>query len=134
MAASHRGSFKGHDTSSLSLLSKRMGMGYDTASFGAPRESFNNVVGPTGFSYLAKGPKDPGPHTYVTKHPFKEIGSTLSKKNKYSILGCRQEIHTINKSPGPGTYEQLTPKLRALPFKKDINPMASLNNTSRIPM
>jgi hypothetical protein len=66
-----------------------MGMGYDAASFGAPRESYNNVVGPTGFSYLAKGPSDPGPHNYVTKHPFKDLGSVLEKKHKYSIQGSR---------------------------------------------
>lgn len=126
-------SFKGHDTSSLSLLSKRMGMPYDAASFGAPRESFNNVVGPTGFSYLPKGPSDPGPHSYVTKHPFKELGSVLSRKNKYSIQGSRAEIFAISKTPGPGTYEPPSPRIKALPFKKTINPMASLNNTTRIP-
>jgi len=78
-------SFNGKDTSSLSLLTKRMGVGYDAASFGAPRESYNNVVGPTGFSYLPKKPSEPGPHSYITKHPFKELGSVLAKKGKYSI-------------------------------------------------
>jgi hypothetical protein len=61
MSATRR-SFNGADsTTSLSLLQKKIGMPYDAASFGAPREAFNKVVGPTGFSYLPKGPEDPGP-------------------------------------------------------------------------
>jgi len=33
----------------------------DAASFGAPRESFYNVVGPNKFNYLPKKPCDAGP-------------------------------------------------------------------------
>jgi hypothetical protein len=33
----------------------------DLASFGAPRESFYNVVGPAKFNYLPKKPSDAGP-------------------------------------------------------------------------
>ena len=87
MSATRRSqrSVQAHDASSLSLLSKRIGHGYDLASFGAPRESYAKVVGPTGFSYVPKGPTDPGPTDYQTKHPFKELGSALARKNKYSI-------------------------------------------------
>ena len=43
----------------------------DNASFGAPRESFYNVVGPNKFNYLPKKPQDAAPGQYETSHPYK---------------------------------------------------------------
>ncbi len=59
----------------------------DTISWGAPRECFNSVVGPTKFNYLPKKPCDPGPGRYSTSHPYKELGSKLIKENVYTMRG-----------------------------------------------
>jgi hypothetical protein len=60
----------------------------DRISFGAPRECFNNVVGPSGYNYQPFKPKDPGPGQYGTgAHPYKQIGS-VSKK--YTMVSRKE--------------------------------------------
>ena len=47
----------------------------DRASFGAPRECFNNVVGPNKFNYMPFKPSEPGPgNNGGGLNPYKEIG------------------------------------------------------------
>ncbi len=46
----------------------------DRASFGAPRECFNNVVGPNNFNYKPFKASDPGPGKYGTgSNPFLDV-------------------------------------------------------------
>ena len=60
----------------------------DTASFGAPRESFRNVVGPTKFCYTPYKSYEPGPmNNGGGKIPSREIGSTQNKIHRYSMAG-----------------------------------------------
>lgn len=48
----------------------------DKSSFGAPRESFKNVVGPTNFSYEPFKESEPGPlNNGGGSNPQKEIGT-----------------------------------------------------------
>jgi len=58
----------------------------DTSSFGAPREAFDCVVGPNKFNYKPFKDDTPGPAQYYGgKDPFREIGSVLANKFKYSM-------------------------------------------------
>ena len=78
----------------------------DTASFGAPRASYNNVVAPNKFNYVPKGENDPGPGDYAVS--YKETGK--SKQHKYTFRGSRKDLFDVKRYPGPGSYDTPSPR------------------------
>jgi hypothetical protein len=84
---SHKPSFSKEDKFYSSL---------DRSSFGAPRECFNNVVGPNKFNYMPFKASDPGPGKYGTGgHPFKEVGK---KSQKYSMVSRKDYCYNRDRT------------------------------------
>lgn len=115
---------------------KNLSLNEDRVSFGAPRECFNNVVGPNNFNYLPFKASMPGPGKYGTGgNPFREIGGNQVKAHRYSMASrkkfCHQRdekhsksilcfyyifllslVYKINDStPGPGAYNSISPRM-----------------------